>query len=130
MNLPTGKHPFRLAAITVAALGLFAPAIPFFTVLLAPPAAQAQNFGQRSVAGKVVDDRESPVSDATVFLKDLKTKSVRSFTSTDDGSFRFAQVGMVDDYEVWAEKGKLKSSVKSISSFDSRKELNFELKLR
>jgi len=55
---------------------------------------------------------------------------VRSFSSTADGSFRFAQVGMVDDYEVWAEQGKKKSAVKTVSSFDSRKELDFDLKLK
>jgi hypothetical protein len=37
---------------------------------------------------------------------------------------------MVDDYEVWAEKGKQKSAVKTISSFDSRKELDIDLKLK
>jgi hypothetical protein len=37
---------------------------------------------------------------------------------------------MVDDYEVWAEKDKKKSPVKTVSSFDSRKEIDFELKLK
>lgn len=94
------------------------------------PAAQAQNFGQRTIQGKVLDDREAEVGGATVFLKNLKSRSVKSFTSTADGSFRFAQVGMVDDYEVWAEQGKKKSAVKTISSFDSRKAVDVELKLK
>ena len=94
------------------------------------PAAQAQNFGQRTIQGKVLDDREAQVSGATVFLKNLKSRSIKSFTSTADGSFRFAQVGMVDDYEVWAEKGKTKSAVKTVSSFDSRKSVDYELKLK
>jgi len=37
---------------------------------------------------------------------------------------------MIDDYEVWAEQGKKKSSVKTISSFDSRTEVDFDLKLK
>ncbi len=128
MPLQTTARPaFHLAA-ALATFALFA--IPISALLLAPTVSLGQNFGQRSIAGKVVDDREAPVSDATVFLEDLKSKSVRSFTSTSDGSFRFAQIGMVDDYEVWAQKGKLKSSVKSISSFDSRTELHFDLKLK
>jgi hypothetical protein len=94
------------------------------------PLAQAQNFGQRTIQGKVLDDREATVGGATVFLKNLKSRSVKSFASTPDGSFRFAQVGMVDDYEVWAEQGKHKSGVRTISSFDSRKSLDFELKLK
>jgi hypothetical protein len=106
----------------------FAPA--GFMRSVSPQRAEAQNFGARNIHGKVLDDREATVSDATVFLKNTKTRSVKSFTSTQDGSFRFAQVGMVDDYEVWAEKDKHKSAVKTVSSFDSRKELDFDLKLK
>lgn len=94
------------------------------------PVAAAQDFGQRVIHGKVVDDRSAPVSGATVFLKNVKTRNVKSFTSITDGTFRFAQVGMVDDYEVWAEQGRAKSPVKSISSFDSRKDVEFDLKLK
>lgn len=97
---------------------------------LGAPFAEAQNFGQRTLQGKVLDDRDTPVAGATVFLKNLKTRDIKSFTSITDGSFRFAQVGMVDNYEVWAELGKKKSAIKSISSFDSRKELQFDLKLK
>jgi hypothetical protein len=82
------------------------------------------------IQGKVIDDSATVVSGATVFLKNLKTRDIRSFSSTADGSFRFAQVGMVDDYEVWAERGKQRSAVKTISSFDSRKQLDLELKLK
>lgn len=97
---------------------------------LGPQSAQAQNFGQRTIHGKTVDDTETPIGGVTVFLKNLKTRNVKSFTSLPDGSFRFAQVGMVDDYEVWAERGKAKSAVKTISSFDSRKDIQFSLKLK
>jgi hypothetical protein len=55
---------------------------------------------------------------------------VRSYSSIADGSYQFAQVGMVDDYEVWAEKDNHKSPVKAISSFDARKQLNIDLKLK
>jgi hypothetical protein len=92
--------------------------------------AEAQNFGQRTIQGKVIGDGDTPVNGATVFLKNLKTRDVKSFTSTPDGSFRFAQVGMVDDYEVWAEQGKRKSAVKTVSSFDARKMVEFDLKLK
>jgi hypothetical protein len=125
----------RRAAI--AATGLLVASVlgllPFGgspTGTLGPQTAQAQNFGQRTIQGKVLDDTETPVGAATVFLKNLKSRNVKSFTSLPDGTFRFAQVGMVDDYEVWAERGKAKSAVKAISSFDSRKEVYFDLKLK
>ena len=96
---------------------------------LGPQVAEAQNFSQRTIQGKVYEG-DSPVAGATVFLKNLKTRNVKSFTSTSDGAFRFAQVGMVDDYEVWAELGPKKSQVKTVSSFDSRKQVEYELKLK
>lgn len=92
--------------------------------------AHAQNLGQRSVAGTVVDDRSAPVLGATVFLKNQKTKAIRSYTSTADGRFRFAQVSMSDDYDLWAEKESHKSPVKTVSSWDARKEFETELKLK
>ena len=94
------------------------------------PVAQAQSFGQRTIQGKVVDDTGTPVQGATVFLKNDKTRNVKSFTSASDGGFRFAQVGMVDDYDVWAEHDSHKSPVKTISSFDARKQVDFDLKLK
>ena len=92
--------------------------------------AQAQNLGQRTVSGSVLDDRSAPVGGATVFLKNEKTKAIRSYTSAADGRFRFAQVNMSDDYELWAEKDNRKTAVKTVSSWDARKEFETELKFK
>jgi hypothetical protein len=94
------------------------------------PAAQAQNLGQRVVTGSVIDADSAAVSGATVFLQNLKTKSIRSYTSSKDGRFRFAQVNMSDDYDLWAEKSGKKSAVKTVSSWDARKEFEAELRLK
>jgi hypothetical protein len=98
--------------------------------LLAPLPAQAQNLGQRVVSGSVVDAASALAPGVTVFLKDMKTKSIRSFTTTDKGRFRFGQVNMAEDQELWAEKGDKKSAVKTVSSWDTRKEFEIELKLK
>jgi len=119
-----------ILSLAAGALGVIPVGNPSDSGLLGPAVAEAQNFGQRIIQGKVIGEGDSPVGGATVFLKNLKTRDVKSFSSIPDGSFRFAQVGMVDDYEVWAEKDKKKSSVKSISSFDSRKLVEFDLKLK
>ncbi len=120
--------------MAAAALGLLPTGVPGtaarFSSQIGLQVANAQNFSQRIVQGKVIDDTDTLVGGATVFLKNVKTRNVRSFTSVANGSFRFAQVGMVDDYEVWAEHGKKKSAVRTISSFDSRKQVEFELKLK
>ena len=98
--------------------------------IIEPPAAQAQNFGQRTVSGIVVDTNSKPVSGAIVFLRSQKTKTIRSYTSTANGSFYFAQVSMVQDFDLLAEKGKEKSAVKTVSSWDSRTNFETELKLK
>jgi hypothetical protein len=95
-----------------------------------PFAAQAQNLGQRVVLGSVVDGNSATVASATVFLKDLKSKTIRSYTTNDKGRFRFAQVNMAEDHELWAEKDGKKSAVKTVSSWDARKEFEVELKMK
>ena len=98
--------------------------------LVGPLTAQAQNLGQRVVMGSVVDANSAPIAGATVFLKDLKSKAIRSYTSTDKGRFRFAQVNMAEDHELWAEKDGKKTATKTVSSWDTRKEFEVELKLK
>ncbi len=93
-------------------------------------AVHAQNLGQRNVAGLVVGADSAPVHGATVFLKNSKTKAIRSYTSSTDGRFRFAQVNMTDDYDLWAEKDGKKSATKTVSSWDARKDYETELKIK
>ena len=90
----------------------------------------AQNLGQRVVSGNVADGDSNNVAGATVFLRDTKTKSIRSYTSSKDGRFRFTQVNMSQDYDLWAEKDGKKSAIKTVSSWDTRKEYECELKLK
>ena len=116
----------RLAACAVFA-ALSMGAIPFVGSL---SVAHAQNLGQRSVSGLVVDAESAPVQGATVFLKNSKTKAIRSYTSASNGRFRFAQVNMTDDYDLWAEKDGKKSATKTVSSWDARKDFETELKMK
>jgi Carboxypeptidase regulatory-like domain len=118
----------RLAA-GIAFVALAAGMIPF-AQHGAAPVAQAQNLGQRVVTGSVVDGDSALITGATVFLKNLKTKSIRSYTSAKDGRFRFAQVNMAEDYDLWAEKDGKKSATKTVSSWDARKEFETELKIK
>jgi len=97
---------------------------------LGPSVALAQNLGQRAVTGRVVDANSASIGGATVFLKNLKTKAIRSYSSDAAGKFRFGQVNMAEDHELWAEKDGKKSAVKTVSAWDSRKEFDCELKLK
>jgi len=115
-------------AFVIVAAGMV-PAGPLGS-LVSPPLAWGQNIGQRVVDGTVVDVSSNTVSGATVFLKDLKTKTIRSFTSDPKGAFRFTQVDMAEDHELWAEKNGHKSAVKTVSQWDARKDFVAELKLK
>lgn len=97
---------------------------------LIAPQAQAQNFGERIVTGTVLNAGSSPVAGATVFLQNQKTKTIRSFSSLANGHFHFAQVNMAEDFDLWAEKSGHKSAVKTVSSWDARKEFISDLKLK
>jgi hypothetical protein len=98
---------------------------------VAPSAAIAQQAAQRVVQGKVEDKADAPIKGAVVYLKDGRTLAVKSYISGGDGSYRFGQLAQNVDYEVWAESpaGGKKSAVKSISSFDSKTEINIILKI-
>ncbi len=67
---------------------------------------------------------------ATVFLKNEKTKAIRSYISTATGHFRFSQVDMSVDFDLWAEKNGKKSAIKTVSSWDDRKDFISDLKLK
>ncbi len=124
------KRSSLVAGVAFAALAAGLVPMVFQGGRPALPMAQAQNLGQRVVSGRVVDGNSTDVPLATVFLKNLKTKAIRSYSSAPDGKFRFAQVNMAEDYELWAEKDGKKSAVKTVSTWDTRKEFECELKLK
>lgn len=98
--------------------------------VLAGRSVAAQNIGQRVVSGFVVNEAGAVQVGATVFLKNLKTKAIRSYTTAADGKFHFTQANMSEDHEVWAELNGKKSAVKTVSSWDARKLFECELKLK
>jgi hypothetical protein len=83
----------------------------------------------RTVRGVVTDKSDNPVSGSVVFLKNMRTNSVRSNYTDNTGSYRFSGLDPNADYEVHAEKEGAKSSTKTVSSFDSRKDIVLNLKI-
>ncbi len=122
----------RASWLAAAAIGLLA----FAAISAGPrdalfaPAARAQNIGMRTVSGTVLNANSEPVASATVFLKNEKTKAIRSYTSAANGHFHFAQIDMSVDFDLWAEKDGKKSAVKTVSSWDARKDFISDLKLK
>ena len=120
----------RVLAATVLSLLAFGalPAGPRNAFL--STVAEAQNIGIRTVSGTVLDAGSQPVPRATVFLQNDKTKTIRSFDSTPDGHFHFAQVDMSTDFDLWAEKDGKKCAARTVSSWDDRKEFVLDLKIK
>ena len=85
--------------------------------------------GPRDLAGTVLDRSDHPVPNAIVYLKNMRSLSVTTFISQDDGGFRFNNLSPSVDYEVRAESHGHKSPVKTLSSFDTRKQAHINLKL-
>ena len=83
----------------------------------------------RTVHGVVLDKNENPIPATVVFLKNTRTNSVRSYISDDTGTYRFSGLDPNADYELHAEKDGAKSQTRTISSFDSRKDMDLNLKL-
>ena len=74
----------------------------------------------RTLEGVVTGKGDAPLPGAVVYLKNVKTLAVKSLYSGDDGTYRFNALSPNSDYEVFAEYKGQKSSVKTLSSFDSR----------
>lgn len=83
----------------------------------------------RTVRGVVMDKSDSPLSGSVVFLKNTRTNSVRSSYTDDSGSYRFSGLDPNADYELHAEKDNEKSTTRTVSSFDSRKDIVLNLKI-
>ena len=83
----------------------------------------------RTVRGAVLDKSEAPVDQAVVFLKNTRTNAVRSYIADEQGNFRFSGLDPNADYELHAEKDGAKSQTRTVSSFDSRKDIVLNLKI-
>jgi hypothetical protein len=83
----------------------------------------------RTVRGVVADKSDNPLSGSVVFLKNVRTNSVRSSYTDETGSYRFSGLDPNADYELHAEKEGAKSQTRTVSSFDSRKDIVLNLKI-
>jgi hypothetical protein len=83
----------------------------------------------RSLHGIVSDKADTPIPGGVVFLKNTRTNAVRSYIADDTGNYRFSGLDPNTDYELHAEKDGAKSPTRTISSFESRKEIVVNLKI-
>jgi hypothetical protein len=83
----------------------------------------------RTVHGVVSDKSEAPVAAGVVFLKNTRSNVVRSYISDDTGNYRFSGLDPNADYEIHAEKDGATSATRTVSSFDSKKDMVVNLKI-
>lgn len=83
----------------------------------------------RPVHGTVKDNSGSAIPRAIVALKNLKTGKKIETVTREDGSYRFDELKIDEDYELQATHEKLSSPPRKLSLYDSRRDpvINFEL---
>ena len=105
--------------------------------LLAAPAAWAPEFAQRgsqgdsrTLTGHVLNSQNEPLQKAIVYLKNTKNLAIKTYITEPDGTFRFSGLSNNIDYEVYAEHDGARSDIKTLSGFDSRRQVNMTLKIK
>ncbi len=83
----------------------------------------------RTIHGSVVDKNENAVPSSVVYLLNVKTQAVKTYIADDAGAYRFSGLDPNADYEVHAEHNDMTSPNRTVSSFDSRHDIEVILKL-
>jgi hypothetical protein len=120
-KMPENKITRQLAALLLLLLTFAAPGFVH--------AQDKSDSGLRTVSGAILDKGETPLRDAVVYLQNVRTLTVKTYISNADGQYRFSGLDPNVDYEIHAEHDDLTSANHTISSFDSRKEINVTLKI-
>jgi hypothetical protein len=86
-------------------------------------------FTSRILTGTVLDKSDKPIANAVVYLKNTKTLAIKTYISQSDGTYRFPELSLNVDYEVYAQKDGKKSNTKTLSQFDDREKPNINLQI-
>jgi hypothetical protein len=83
----------------------------------------------RLLFGKVLDPQDNPLPDAIVYVTNTRTRAVKTYIVSADGTYRFPALSTAVDYEVYAQYKGHKSETKSVSQFDDRAQVYLDLKV-
>ena len=84
----------------------------------------------RALTGVVLDKGDAPVSNAVVYLKNMKSLAVKTVIAGNDGTYRFPELSPNVDYEIYAQREGKKSATKVLSQFDDRQKANMVLRIK
>jgi hypothetical protein len=112
-------------------------AVLFVSLLVMIPArAQDESKAQKKaeaqlkvVHGSVIDKGENPMPASVIYLKNVKSQAVKTYIADESGNYRFSGLDPNVDYEIHAEHDDMTSSIRTVSSFDSRRDIEVTLKL-
>ena len=79
--------------------------------------------------GTALRNFDKPIGDAVVYLKNTKTLAIKTYISQNDGTYRFPELSLNSDYELYAQKQGKKSNTKTLSQFDDREKPNINLQI-
>jgi hypothetical protein len=103
---------------------------------VAPFRAQEESKAQKkaeaqlkTLHGSVIDKNENPVPSSVIYLKNVKSQAVKTYIADETGNYRFSGLDPNVDYEIHAEHDGLTSSIRTVSSFDTRRDIEVVLKL-
>ena len=113
-----------LARKFVAAVLLLGIALASGTLRASSDKQQDQS---RTVLGRVLDSKDDPVAKAIVYLKNTKSLVVRTYITDAAGAYHFPGLSPVVDYEIYAEYEGVRSPARTLSAFDTRKQVNLTL---
>ena len=122
----------KKAVMAASLLGLLCVGL-----LRIPAMAAPQLFGRdkvkqdktRLLTGKVMDNNDSPLPNAVVYLTNTRDHSVKTYIVGPEGTYRFPGLQPTLDYEVYAQFEKKKSHTKTVSQFDDRTQVYIDLKI-
>ncbi len=112
----------RIALLAVLLAGLAIASLPAET-------SDKNADAGRLLTGRVVDKQDAPLPSAVVYLSNTRTRAVKTFIVGQDGMYRFPALSPNVDYEVYAQYQGRKSDTKTVSQFDTRAQVNINLKI-
>jgi hypothetical protein len=117
--------------VRIRALLQFAVVLALGIAFALPATAQDKKSDAqlRTIRGTVLDKDETPRPSGVVYLLNTKTQAVKTYIADEAGNYRFSGLDPNVDYEVHAEHEEMMSTTRTISSFDSRRDVEVFLRL-
>ncbi len=105
--------------------------VALLALLSAAPAAGAQQAPKlgRSVFGVVEDALGRPLPGAVVYLKNLRSKNIRSMITGNSGDYGFHQLQANTSYQVYAVWKGHRSKVRTDSQYEFSQNLRLNLQI-